>query len=691
MCARRCTLRRLVCLTAVLLGAATGGSTVAAQVVQQRPWRDPLLAIEPFTEAYRRAREWETAEAMLKEEPLSMEAATRLLSVGRTDRALDVLEQVVRRRPECSQAVLLALGYRDEPFIQSKRGRINVARAQALGELATRTIASLTTDGASTTLPANGACEASDRGGAPGANVDGPLSPRLLLAQQEVALATSALRQRRSWSPRSVERALAPGMRRLLEVADSDRGRDGQWALAELARVAFEAGRLRDALGHYSALEARYPAAETAWAAGMRAAQLLQTLGEPEKAGARFAEIGRAYGRKPTVSALAALYEARAWEGAGRYDDALAAYRTALSAWPEDAPGWRGLNWRVLYFADARSESLWPQDVTRRSIVERVGSLTRAARREGLRRIERATWFLDHRRASEAASLIRASLATETEPGDETALRQLGHRAAFDEAVSTMSRSGRLSGPAKEALRRLCGEPFDPWVGVGCAIHASVLAVDGHRSEAVAVLRRTLNRWPRERESTRQTVKWPKGMAEAIAREATAVRDAVFTSLRLEAHDWARRDDVAHTKRLLTAPFLIMPDTVTVLTADGIEIGKVDLPAPAIPSTAVVMSGLEARELWKTVESLSGCDDGRRTRRLNELWNGTVGFTPWYCSLGWTWYTTPVVGSIEFMDAEETRARVVVPFDVAGGGRTVIVEKGHGAWKVTSTEAAWEY
>jgi hypothetical protein len=42
---------------------------------------------------------------------------------------------------------------------------------------------------------------------------------------------------------------------------------------------------------------------------------------------------------------------------------------------------------------------------------------------------------------------------------------------------------------------QLCGGPFDAWAGIGCAIHASVLAVDGQAKAAEAELRQALRKW----------------------------------------------------------------------------------------------------------------------------------------------------------------------------------------------------
>ena len=62
-----------------------------------------------------------------------------------------------------------------------------------------------------------------------------------------------------------------------------------------MADSEFEAGQVREALNHFTLLEQRYQDSEVAWAAAMRAAQLTQSLGEPEAAAKSFARVASMY------------------------------------------------------------------------------------------------------------------------------------------------------------------------------------------------------------------------------------------------------------------------------------------------------------------------------------------------------------------------------------------------------------
>jgi len=103
-------------------------------------------------------------------------------------------------------------------------------------------------------------------------------------------------------------------------------------------------------------------------------------------------------------------------------------------------------------------------------------------------------------------------------------LRSLLHRADVDEAVSAISRQGRLPRQAERALLQLCSEPFDAWAGIGCAIHASVLAVDGQAKAAEAELHQAFSKWVEAQASAMK----PSIPENAMARDAMAIRDLLF-------------------------------------------------------------------------------------------------------------------------------------------------------------------
>jgi len=205
----------------------------------------------------------------------------------------------------------------------------------------------------------------------------------------------------------------------------------------------------------------------------------------------------------------------------------------------------------------------------------------------------------------------------------------------------------------KQELDRLCQEPFDPWVGVGCAVRASVRAVDGHGRQARRELHDALTRWVDWQASAHD----PPSVENAATADALGIRDVLF---QLE------QDRSRHGQR-----------------------------PPRVPPFLFVESTLgrdEVRTLWRAVELLSQCDQGgRHSRRLDDLWNATVGCSATYCmASGKTWFTPPAPHTVRFVDRARTAAHVQIDLGVHGGREAVVVKDGD-AWRWTSDAAGWEY
>jgi tetratricopeptide (TPR) repeat protein len=473
-----------------------------------------------------------------------------------------------------------------------------------------------------------------------------------------------------------------------LDVVEKDRGRYGQRALALLADNEFEAGQLREASAHYDLIEQRYPDSEAAWAAAMRVAQISQSLGGSETAAKVFARIGSIYAGKPSVPAMASFYEARAYEVTARWAEALRAYRTAYDTWPAREDEWYGLNWKVLYFADPFVTSLWPASISRSEVASRIAALTRAVSSRVTSDVEHATWLLNHDRPSEARDvLLRIEKATQGSTSG-ISFQSLLHRAEVDTAISTMSGKGVLPRRAMNTLERLCSEPFDTWSAVGCAIHASAVAVAGNREAAESGLRMILGKWVEAQRSTQER----SPTEENIARDAMAIRDLLFEP---DSPDGLRGfDGFQEPARVYASPsFIFLPSQLRVTTAEGTQSYDLEAVTPRGRSNVILLPSREARKLWNSIELLSNCDQqGTRSQRLNQLWHSVIGFAPVYCTVGGSWYTAPTVGPVHFTDPERTRAHVVMTTGkYANGGRAVIVEKMDGEWKVTGSAGVWEH
>jgi tetratricopeptide (TPR) repeat protein len=488
----------------------------------------------------------------------------------------------------------------------------------------------------------------------------------LARAQHEVELAQESLRNRRSW-PRRVVLAETSRARALLrDVADRDRGPEGRNALAALANLELSLRRLPEAGALFESFEKRYPDSEWAWVAAMRAAQVTQALGNPLDAAERFRSIGSVYADEPTVPALAAFYEARAYEMARRWNEATGAYVHVLQMWPISEAEWLGLDWPIEYENDASVRTMWPRELHRWDVTARIEQLTVAASTDWGLEVERANWLFERQRPAEALLLLRRIRARHSGRTVRDRLRPLIHRAALAEAVASISRSGRLPELANRSLAALCVEPLDAWAAIACATHASAAAVDGRAGSAKAELVRAIDMWARLQASAAaaQTPPTP------VEQDVRAIHDLLF-------------------KASSKANVILMLASLSVTIGDDPQPVVVTAPRPAGTSQILSVTADEAKTLWDAVNALSACAESRE-RRLTRLWTEVVGITPSYCSGGFgSSDDGSVLQSIHFANVERTRARALV--SSGSGGHAPILEKIDGQWKVTGSAGAWMY
>jgi tetratricopeptide (TPR) repeat protein len=659
----------LAWLTMLVLG---GGLNAYGQSVQSEPWLDELGPVpEYFTNAYVRGRYAAAAATLLEEDPFSVNAVTLLMGAGREDEAMALVERIGQSRPGLLVSAFEKLRFGGGPYAPpwDPKAEAWTARLKALSDQVGRA------PKPSATEPGRSNNTAVARPGQ-----DDELARALLNARQQFARARDSLGKRHDLSDRDVATTMTPSLRLLRQLAERDRGRYGRQALALLAHGEFEAGQLREASGDYTLLEQRYQDSEGAWPAAMRQAQLTQSLGDPDAAAKIFARLAKVHAGKPAVTALASFYEARAYEATARWTDALRAYRTAFNAWPANDSDWMGLEWKVLYFTDQFVESLWPQYISRSDVAQRIEVLTQVVAVPSAGEMEWATWLLDHRRPSEARELLLR--ATEPLHGaiPPPSLLSLLHRAEVNQAVSAISRQGRLPPKAAGALKQLCSEPFDAWAGIGCAIHASVLSVDGQAKAAEAALRQTFSKWVEAQGGAMK----PSTPENEMARDAMAIRDLLFEP---DGVYGLRGESKSYTP----PSFIFIPSVLRVTTGLGAQSHDIEADTVQGRSNLILLSALQTRTLWAAVEQLSACDNGRRSQRLNRSWYAIVGFWRVFCTAD-SLYTAPTVGPIHFMNLERTRAQAVMTVGMhTDGGRVAVVEKVDGEWKVTGSAGSWNY
>jgi hypothetical protein len=214
-------------------------------------------------------------------------------------------------------------------------------------------------------------------------------------------------------------------------------------------------------------------------------------------------------------------------------------------------------------------------------------------------------------------------------------------------------------------------------VGIGCAIHASVLAVDGQAEAAEAELRQTFRRWV---EANSGAMK-PSIPENEITRDAMIIRDLLFEP---DGVNGLRGPAASYTP----PPFIFMPSALRVTTSESPQSQDAEGRTPQGRSNVILLSIVEAHTLWETVARLSACDQ-HRSEQLDRLWVTMLGFSKPYCAIGGSSYTAPTVDHIHFMNFERTRAHVTV--GDGNGGWVAVVEKVDGNWKVTGNAGSWVY
>lgn len=260
--------------------AARAAGTQAPAETRQ----DELLVREEFTAPYLRAKVHAAAEALLKADPLSVDAVSLLVRAERYEAALALAERIGQARSELLRLMISDLiAIRDLDLPWKRTGPMTrAARAKVLLEQAT-------------TVPRPPA-EAlarirADRDPAADGDLYGQPSRFLDAVDESKARAVAELSERGRWSAGDVRRVLEPVHAELRDMARRERGWYRQRALAMLAESEFEARQLREALGHFSELETTYSESEAAWPAAVRVAQLTQAIAGPGPAAEQFARV----------------------------------------------------------------------------------------------------------------------------------------------------------------------------------------------------------------------------------------------------------------------------------------------------------------------------------------------------------------------------------------------------------------
>lgn len=158
----------------------------------------------------------------------------------------------------------------------------------------------------------------------------------------------------------------------LAALAEQGQGRYARLAHAELAAELFLEREYAQARTQYLSYVDRYPRADWAWMAALRAGQCSERVGERRRARDEYRRAAEQHAGNPVARVLGLTYAARISEAIGARTEALAGYRAARSAWNRD--------YGLSYTLNSPFIPVDPWKVNRRELDRRIAEL--AKRRE---------------------------------------------------------------------------------------------------------------------------------------------------------------------------------------------------------------------------------------------------------------------------------------------------------------------
>jgi len=471
-------------------------------------------------------------------------------------------------------------------------------------------------------------------------------------------------------------------------------------ALAGLAEREFSnPASLEAAHSHFSEYLRRFGSASDAWLIALRLGQVEQAQGRHREAAKRFAEVGRANPDEPMVRALALAYAARASEDAGEFAAALPYYRAALGAWTRDIFDTMALDLpRPLSAPPPQIGDvvLTPNRalVSRDEVDKRVRELGRSLPVEGGLELERGRWLLRQARPRDAVPILQrvASRYARTPAGADAA--GLISRARLDAALALTETSNPSRDPeaALKELDALSTEPFDATAGIAGVVGATLRLLKGSNADADARLRASLRRWVSEGTRMRTPPR-----SDSLEHDVLAVRDAVFLPLgggplrgRWNGFEWPAT----------LPPFVVALSELRVKVAGGDVWASVDVSRQPPGLTNVVFIPLDDVGYLTLAVSRLGGTRRREPTAIMQVPNQPIGdaqaIIRWWNRFfparpghwaGFEIMTYPAFTSIEFTNAE--RSRALVPVNIGYAGADVVLEKVDGVWTIKELVNQW--
>jgi tetratricopeptide (TPR) repeat protein len=496
--------------------------------------------------------------------------------------------------------------------------------------------------------------------------------------------------QARTYLSRRPEQEPDAALRRTKAIADlTDLARNGRprvrsRAHAMLASELSAGGEDAAACAEFRRFVTAYPRSDWAWVASLRIGQCEEALHHWQSAADAYAQAAVLHTGKPAAVLLGHTYAARALEGTGNFKAALNEYDQAITAWfGKDSSRYSLSTLRVPPTRDTT-------DVLKTDLQSRREELRVAMATPGGELLERARWALVHE-SRRAARLLVDPLAS---PGSGSPLareaRYLVHRADYEDALDlAASDDPRDLSRAVQQLERLSRESHDVIVSLAKIARATLMFVQG-TSGSDALMQQALGEWRSSQISP------PPGAPGSIEADADAVRRVVFQPLGggVFPQTWN-----ANGPRRSLPPFLIASSTLAVQEFNGrVTMVRSSRPIPGLENT-IYLSKQDFELLQKTILTLGGNpprvpasvratpnQPARNTDTIRKFWDRffPMGPGPW---VNWQLATSPVIGRIEFTNAQRTKASVPVTVGTEGG--TVLLEKINGEWRVLRMVNRW--